>query len=59
MEWYIDMDITITKRIFVKAESEEQARETAMDLYKEDPFGWARCPDAVIDAEITDVYPTD
>lgn len=53
------MDITITKHVFVEAESEEQAREAAMKLYKEDPFSLARNPDAVIDAEITDADKTE
>lgn len=51
----IDVDFTMSKRIQVEAESEEQAIENFERLMKENPYNFACRFDAYVSHEITDV----
>lgn len=50
-----DVDFTMSKRIQVEAESEEQAREILERFIKDDPYEWSRNPDCYVSHEIVDV----
>ena len=50
-----DVDFTMSKRIQVEAENEEQAREILQRLIKDDPYEWSRNPDCYVSHEIVDI----
>lgn len=37
-EYAVDVDVTYSARVYVKAESEEEAREIADRIYKNNPY---------------------
>lgn len=54
-KFFIDVDITMSKRIYVDAENEEDARKIANESVKKEAFYYARHADAYVSHEITDV----
>lgn len=55
-KFYVDVDITMSKRIYVDAENEEEARKIANESVKKEAFYYARHADAYVFHEITDIY---
>lgn len=54
-EFAVDVDITISKRIYVDAENEEQAKAIVNDKVKNYPHYYYTKADAYVCHEITDV----
>lgn len=54
-QYEVDVDITVSKRIFVSASNEEEAKRKANEFLKKDPYYYARTLDAVVGHEIIDV----
>lgn len=52
----VDVDITISKRIYVDAENEEQAKAIVDEKVKNYPHYYYTKADAYVCHEITDVY---
>ena len=52
--YVIDVDITVSKRIYLDAESEEQAKEQALKQCRERSDYYARDNDGVIDVSVSD-----
>lgn len=55
----LDVDFTMSKRIQVEAENEEQAKEIFWQLVKENPYDYARSFDAYVGHKIIDVNEED
>ena len=55
-EYSVAIDITLSKTIYVEAESEEQARLLAIKKVRDEPFYHARTADAYVGAKVIDVY---
>ena len=53
--YLVDTDITMSKTMEIEAESEEQARELAMEKVSKEPFYYAGHADAHVKTEIIDV----
>lgn len=53
-EYAIDIDITVSKRIYVDAENEEQAKEIVRDKMKYPHYYYTKA-DACVGYEITDI----
>ena len=54
-EFAVDVDITVSKRIYVKAENEEQAKAIVNDTVKKYSHYYYTKADAYVCHEITDV----
>ena len=54
-EFTVDVDITMSKRIYVEAENEEQAKTIVGNWLGDDPYYYAKTADAYVCHEITDV----
>ena len=54
-QFEVDVDITMSKRIYVDAENEDEAREKVEQRMKENPYEYAHSFDAYVKHEITDV----
>jgi hypothetical protein len=54
-QFAVDVDITMSKRIYVDAESEEQAEQIAKQKLDNNPYDYCLQPDACVDYNITDV----
>lgn len=52
----VDMDITMSKRIYVDAENEEEAETIVNNWVGDDPYFYAKSADAYVGHEISDVY---
>lgn len=50
-----DVDFTMSKRIQVEAESEEQAKSIVERLIRENPYDFAQKFDAFVGAKVIDV----
>ena len=50
--YYVDVDITVCKRVYVRAESEEKAKEDALKMVKEAPYHYARAAESVMNIEV-------
>ena len=55
-KFVVDMDITMSKRIYVYAENEEEAETIANNWIGDDPYFYAKSADAYVGCEISDVY---
>lgn len=55
----VDVDITMSKRICVEAENEEQAKTIVGNWLGDDPYYYAKTADAYVCHEITDCYEDD
>lgn len=53
-EFYVDFDITVSKRIYVTATSPEEAAKIAQEKVDKDPYTYARNCDCYVCSEITD-----
>ena len=53
-EYAVDVDITVSKRIYVEAESEEQAKELVDEMMKYPHYYYTKA-DAYVGHEITDI----
>ena len=58
-EYCVSVDITMSKNIYVDAESEEQAMELAKEKVKNEPFYFAGSADAFVNVEATDANECD
>ena len=54
-QFAVDIDITMSKRIYIDAENEDEAREKVEQKMEENPYEQARDFDAFVDYDITDV----
>jgi hypothetical protein len=54
-KYCIDMDVTFSARMYVEAESEEQAKRKAVNDMEKDPRYHTRWG-AYVDTEVTDIY---
>ena len=52
----VDVDITLSKQIFVEAENEEDAQSIVKNWIDDDPYYYAHKADAFVSFDITDVY---
>ena len=50
--YYVDVDITVCKRVYVRADSEEKAKDEALKMVKEAPYHYARAAESVISTEV-------
>ena len=55
IEFAVDVDIIVSKRIYVDAENEKQAMEIVNDMVSLDPYSYAKNPDAYVCHKIMDV----
>ena len=55
-KFVVDMDITMSKRIYVDAENEEEAETIVNNWVGDDPYYYAKSADAYVGHEISDVY---
>ena len=55
-EFQVFVDITVSKTIYVEAESEEQAKAIAIKKVRDEPYYYARTADAYVGAKVVDVY---
>ena len=55
-EFQVFVDITVSKVIYVDAESEEQAKQLAIKKVRDEPYYYARTADAYVGAKVVDVY---
>ena len=55
-EFSVSIDIVVSKRIYVEAENEEQAKAIAIKKVRDEPFYYARTADAYVGAKVVDVY---
>ena len=53
--YFVDIDMTLSKRCWVDAESEEDAKRIALERVAKDPYYHARLG-AFIDAKVTDCF---
>ena len=51
----VDIDFTVTKHLYIDAESEEQAQEIVKQKLDDNPYDYCLQPDACVDYNITDV----
>lgn len=58
-QFEVDIDITMSKRIYIDAENEDEAREKVEQRMKENPYEQASDFDAYVSHEITDVNETE
>lgn len=54
-EYCIDMDVTFSARMYIEAENEESARETAIEMMDKDPRYHTRWG-AHVSTEVTDIF---
>ncbi len=54
-QYAVDVDITMSKRIYVDAESEEAAKVIVNNWMQDDPYYYAKDADAYVKHEVTDV----
>lgn len=57
--YIVDIDITVSKRIYVNASNEEEAKRKANVFFKEDPFYYAKNLDAVVGHKVIGVSEED
>ena len=57
-EYAVEIDITVSKRIYVEAESEEQAKEIVREKMKYPHYYYSKA-DAFVNYEITDINEED
>lgn len=50
--YIVDVDITVSKRIYVNASNEEEAKRKANEFFEEDPFYYAKNLDAIVGHKI-------
>lgn len=55
-EFQVFVDITVSKVIYVDAESEEQAKAIAIKKVRDEPYYYARTADSYVGAKVVDVY---
>lgn len=55
-EFQVSIDITVSKVIYVDAESEEQASQMAIKKVRDDPYYYARTADSYVGAKVIDVF---
>ena len=55
-EFAVNVDITMSKTLYVEAESEEQAIQIANGKILDDPYDAARTADAYVSHEVFDAY---
>ncbi len=53
--YVVDVDITVSKRIYVVASNEEEAKRKANEFFEIDPFYYAENLDAIVGHKIIDV----
>lgn len=53
--YVVDVDITVSKRIYVNASNEEEAKRKANEFFEKDPYYYAKNLDAVVGHKIIDV----
>lgn len=53
--YYVDMDVTLSVRMWVRAESEEEAQKEALGRIERDTMYYAQ-HGAYVGAEVTDCY---
>ena len=53
-EFTVDVDITVSKRIYVDAENEEDAKKKVNEMVKNQPYNYYTKADAYVCHEITD-----
>lgn len=53
--YYVDMDVTLSVRMWVSADSEEYAQREALERIKRDTIYYVQ-HGAYVDAEVTDSY---
>lgn len=51
----VDVDITISKRIYIDAKNEKEAKEMVNNSILENPYYYAKSADAYVSHEITDI----
>lgn len=59
MTFVVSVDITMSKTLYIEAESEEQAREIATCRVFNYAYDMAASADAYVSQEIVDIYPDD
>jgi hypothetical protein len=57
--YIVDVDITVSKRIYVNASNEEEANRKANEFFEKDPYHYARTMDSIVGHEIIDVNEED
>lgn len=57
--YIVDVDITVSKRIYVYASNEEEAKRKANEFFEIDPFFYAEHLDSVVGHKIIDVNEED
>lgn len=57
--YVVDVDITVSKRIYVVASNEEEAKRKANEFFEKDPYYYARTMDAIVGHKIIDVNEED
>ena len=53
--YLVDVDITVSKRIYVVASNEEEAKRKANEFFEKDPYYYAKNLDAIVGHKIIDV----
>ena len=53
--YVVDVDITVSKRIYVVASNEEEAKRKANEFFEKEPYHYARNMDAIVGHKIIDV----
>jgi hypothetical protein len=54
--YYVDMDLTFSAHVWVDAETEEEARQIALDKMSQDPFFRIARNGCFLDASVTDCF---
>ena len=57
--YVVDVDITVSKRIYVVASNEEEAKRKANEFFEKEPYHIARNMDAIVGHKIIDVNEED
>ena len=53
--YFVDIDMTLSTRAWIDADSEEDARKIALERIAKDPYHYAR-RGAFLDANVTDCF---
>lgn len=53
--YFVDMDMTLSTRAWIDAESEEEARKIALERVAKNPYDYAK-RGAFLNAEVTDCF---
>lgn len=55
-QYFVDVDITVSKRIYVDANSCYEAKTKALEMVNKEPFHYVNQADAFVGCEEVDTY---